>query len=50
MTEFLNCDNFKFKFVEIFVFSVASGTVGLLTAWLVILFNSDALIGKESEL
>lgn len=46
--ELRNCESFRFDEVEIFAFSVASGTVGVVFDVLVTLLNSDALIGSVS--
>lgn len=48
--ELRNCDAFQLDDVEIFAFSVASGTTGSVSDVLVILLNWDALIGSVSEL
>jgi len=44
-----NCEVFQLLDVVTFAFSVASGTIGLVSDVLVIRLNSDALIGSVSE-
>ena len=44
-----NCEVFQLDEVVTFAFSVASGTVGLVSDVLVIRLNCDALIGSVSE-
>ena len=44
-----NCEVFQLLDVVTFAFSVASGTIGLVSDVLVIRLNCDALIGSVSE-